>query len=93
MTRLAPSKGQGFLVEKHLVKNIFVLFNNNFHLIQFFYVYLYPQKTIKKNYMKSLFNKIRFALFIIKEIIITAFVCAAGWILFKLNIDISKKKK
>jgi len=44
-------------------------------------------------YMKKLLTKIAFALFIIKEVIITAFVCAAGWILFKLNIDISKKKK
>ena len=43
--------------------------------------------------MKKLFNKIKLALFLIKEIIIISFVCVAGWILFKLNIDISKKKK
>jgi len=44
-------------------------------------------------YMKKLLTKIAFTLFIIKEVIITAFVNIVGWILFKLNIDISKKKK
>jgi hypothetical protein len=43
--------------------------------------------------MKKLLTKIAFTLLIIKEVIIITFVNIAVWILFKLNINLPKKKK
>jgi hypothetical protein len=43
--------------------------------------------------MKKFFSTTKIVLFIIKEVILTAIICVVGWILFKLNVNLSKNKK